>query len=92
VNEEDIEYLHQEVHSAIEEMRDMYEHLDNRMQKRVTELVAKGTQLSNVLSEMWKKASEEEQEAIEDLYEEFAADVLRMKEQLKTHTNKPTRH
>jgi hypothetical protein len=52
VNEEDIEYLHQEVRSAIEEMRDMYEHLDTRMQKRVTELVAKGTQLSNVLSEM----------------------------------------
>jgi hypothetical protein len=89
---EDVEYLYQEVSSAINEMRDMWTSLDKPAQQNVEKVLNGGTQLLNDLHQIWNKSSDQERHEICKVVEEFGDELLRLKEQIKSHTTKPSKH
>jgi hypothetical protein len=89
---EDVEYLYHEVSSAINEMRDMWTSLDKPAQQNVEKFLKGGTQLLNDLHQIWNKSSDQERQEICKVVEEFGDELLRLKEQIKSHTTKPSKH
>ncbi len=89
---EDVEDLYGEVRSAINEMRDVWPSLDKPAQQRVEKFLKAGTQLLNDLHESWNKSSEQDKKEICKVVEEFGDELLRLKEQIKAHTTKPSTH
>ena len=89
---EDVEDLYHEVSSAINEMRDMWTSLDKPAQQNVEKFLKGGTQLLNDLHQIWNKSSDQERQEICKVVEEFGDELLRLKEQIKSHTTKPSKH
>jgi hypothetical protein len=89
---EDVEDLYHEVRSAINEMTNMSANLDKPAQQKVEKFLTDGTQLLNDLHEIWKNASEQDKQEICKVVEDFGDELLRLKEQIKVDTTKPSNH
>ena len=73
-------------------MRDMWTSLDTPAQQNVEKFLKGGTQLLNDLHQIWNKSSDQERQEICKVVEEFGDELLRLKEQIKSHTTKPSKH